>query len=1314
MKFSLPTRWLTSSVIACSFIAAAYQSSPSTPSKEYIRLNGRVIAIESSVAPVVQLTAPGGAQVVAGGIYRLTAVIQGTNQTADVTWNPVPGGVGSLQTVTGGGNALRDYVAPSTIANDTTVTISAVDSSGRTISVDLLLKQSTTTATVGLAAGETSIYEAIRSGATSWTWSAPAVGQLDPISGGPSNRRQYTPPSRNYCAQSVVIAASTPVGGGMASGSTTRSVPVANTALPAPTFNTDIPNGSSVELTAGLDGYNCPQSASWEWTYTPAPQYIQSLGNGRYRFSAPTGTYTLVARELNSNVSGNVTVRVLAANAAIISVAPNPIRLGIGAGINMSASVSTSNGSFSWSPTSNLSVTQATGPTTCVTAIGGVPGSGSVVVTNTASGASSVNVPVTIVSASDTTATQARITITPTGGARNLTSAAPPFNASAINVCGTPTFEWSVSRVNSSGTSLPAGTMDGSATALYTPPAGGLSEGDLITFTARIPNTDIFHSVGIVHRATVGDFNLNPNPLVTSAGGTSTQFYATNSSTAVPITAPINWTIQPGGYGVVITNLGKLTPPFTIDVPRDFIIKAINPADFTYGTATVRINGSCNPTLTMTATPSQVAPGDTVTLNPTNSCPGTWNYSYEFTPSGGTWNPTLKQYTIPAGASAGTFVAKATLLDSQSAATSFYATAASNIVLLPVVSVTPAGPISLFPGQSQTFNASVANAANANVTWGISPAAPAGSSASGNSYTFTSNVVSADTSHTLTATSVQDPSRSKSVTVVRKAITVSVTTGPTSINSGQSGTYGTNINFGTVNWSVSPSTHASITSSTGILTAGTSFTTSQNVVVTATSAVDPTKQATYNVTLIPAVTVSNIRPTLVYQKTAATQMLADVTGTANTALTWTKAENGDSGTITSAGVYTATAWIPDSTTITLTARSQADTTKTATQSVLVRQGITADTLSPASGTGQSQSFTNAFTLRDTSSTINHVYMNIGANLSSTLCSVSYNQTNSTFYLWTNNTPAAVPAGGSQTNSQCTLSRTGSSATYSNNVLTVVYNITFASGFSGAKNVYLYGEGNGGTLTGGHILKGTWTVPAPPITVTINPSTQVTLQAGGTQAYTATVTTGGISWTKSISGGSLSATSGTSTTFTAPSPISTNQYMTIRATSTSDATKFAEATIYLSSVPPPPTVTSVTPVNGTGSTPTFTITATHPSGGSNITGISLGLAYSSSTVGEDGTCQIGMSYAGGEFGWLAGINAHPPYYEYQNNFVGQYNSLPLQNSVCKSRGDYMSAGATGGNGFSATIPIEFQPAFSGTFNVYAMVGSVWQYFGTWTK
>jgi len=82
-----------------------------------------------------------------------------------------------------------------------------------------------------------------------------------------------------------------------------------------------------------------------------------------------------------------------------------------------------------------------------------------------------------------------------------------------------------------------------------------------------------------------------------------------------------------------------------------------------------------------------------------------------------------------------------------------------------------------------------------------------------------------------------------------------------------------------------------------------------------------------------SVTVTAPQSTLVVGQTL--NLTASVTGTTNTAVTWSVSGGSANGTITSTGAYTAPATVPNPAKVTITATSQADTTKSGSFTVTV-------------------------------------------------------------------------------------------------------------------------------------------------------------------------------------------------------------------------------------------------------------------------------------------------------------------------------------------------------------------------------------------
>lgn len=227
------------------------------------------------------------------------------------------------------------------------------------------------------------------------------------------------------------------------------------------------------------------------------------------------------------------------------------------------------------------------------------------------------------------------------------------------------------------------------------------------------------------------------------------------------------------------------------------------------------------------------------------------------------------------------------------------------------------------------------------VSWSVSPATIGSISSAG---LFTA---SAAGTATITATSTQDSTKSGSATVTVSApstITgVSVTCSPASILTNQTSTCtptvtGTGSFSSSVAWSVSPSSIGTV-SNNGIFTP----TAAGTATITATSTEDTSKFGSSTVTVTAPPTVTSVTVTCAsatVQVEQTDQCTANVQGTSNPSQTVTWAVNsaasGNStvGTISSAGLYTAPDPIPSSgSAITITATSQADSTKYATAQI---------------------------------------------------------------------------------------------------------------------------------------------------------------------------------------------------------------------------------------------------------------------------------------------------------------------------------------------------------------------------------------------
>ena len=458
---------------------------------------------------------------------------------------------------------------------------------------------------------------------------------------------------------------------------------------------------------------------------------------------------------------------------------------------------------------------------------------------------------------------------------------------------------------------------------------------------------------------------------------------------------------------------------------------------------------------------------------------------------------------------------------------------------------------SLQTGNSQQFSASVGGTINTAVTW----SATGGTISSTGMYTAPSTAGS----YVVTATSSADTSKAASAAVtVNAAPVVAVTISPTSVSLLTGGTQQFSATVtGSSNTAVTWSVTGGSVSSTGLYTAPT---TAGTYTVKATSVADTTKSASATVTVSAAPVVAiSISPTSASMLTGGTQQFtATVTGSSNTAVTW----SATGGSVSSSGLYTA----PSSAgTYTVTATSAADTTKSASATVTVSAPVVALSISPTSAsmlTGGTQQFTATVT-------------------------------------GSSNTAVTWSAAGGSVSSSGLYTAPSSAGTYTVTATSVADTTKSASA----------------------------TVTVSVVAISISP-TSVSLLAGGTQQFTPTVT----GTTNTVV--NWSATSGTISYmgyYTAPSSAGT---YTVTATSAADPTKSASATVTVSA----PVAVSISPTSAslsTGGTQQFTATVTGStntavawsvsgsggSGGGTPTPVDMYIPLANATVGEQLTPSV---------------------------------------------------------------------------------------------
>ncbi len=167
---------------------------------------------------------------------------------------------------------------------------------------------------------------------------------------------------------------------------------------------------------------------------------------------------------------------------------------------------------------------------------------------------------------------------------------------------------------------------------------------------------------------------------------------------------------------------------------------------------------------------------------------------------------------------------------------------------------------------------------------------------------------------------------------------------------------------------------------------------------------------------------------------------------------------------------------------------------------------TADSVTPASGSGASQTFTFKFSSSNGYQYVTSAYMLINSSLNAAAgCVPVYLQQTNAFYLFNDagtnvSGPLAPGSNGTLSNGQCTINGAGSSVSGSGNTLSVVLPITFSPSFKGAQTVFGYAGDAGGMNSGWRTL-GTWTPtavgPAAPTADSVTPASG----SGASQVFT---------------------------------------------------------------------------------------------------------------------------------------------------------------------------------------------------------------------
>ena len=771
---------------------------------------------------------------------------------------------------------------------------------------------------------------------------------------------------------------------------------------------------------------------------------------------------------------------------------------------------------------------------------------------------------------------------------------------------------WKVSGAGCAGATCGTITSGG----VYTAPAV-LPKPAKVTVTATsaaAPTKSVSAAIVIVPESSVS-VSVSPSTAKLSLGQ-KRQFSA---AVAGSTNASVQWTVTGTGCSGSacgsITTAGLYTAPSVTPKPAEVTVKATSvSAPLQSASATVAIESV---SVAVTPSTAQVTWAGKQQFSATIT--GSTNTSVYWTVagtgcSGSTCGSisTTGLYTAPAATPK---PAQVTIKATSAADSTKSATASVTIVSPVSVTVAPA-TVQVHAGSKQQFAATVTGATNTAVSWTVAGSgctgAACGTISTGGLYAAPSAVPS-PALVTVTATAAADATKSAkaSVTVI-PAIAVTVAPATAQVHAGNkqqftatvTGTANT-----TVSWTVAGSgcsgAACGTISTSGLYTAPAIVPTPALVSVTATSAADSTKSGKASVTIIPPIVVA-VAPAAVQVVTGGKQQfVVTVTGTTNTAVSWSVSGSGCAGaacgTISTSGLFTAPSAVPSPALITVTATSAADTTKSAKASVTIVRPV-AVTIAPASAqvlTGGSQQFTATVT-GTTNTAVSWTVS--GAGCSGVACG-----TISTSGLYT--APIAVPAppqvtvtatsaaDPTKTASATVVVQSGITVTPSLPTVAPGAKIQFAASGPGTGVVIWSVSGSGCSgITCGYINStGLYTAPATapsPAVVTVtatslsNPaqsgSTQVTIvtagqvavtvspataqvNVGAQQQFSATVTGSSntaVVW--SVSGytcaGAACGTITASGLYTAPAIPPNPSFVTVTAKSAADPTKSSSAMV----------------------------------------------------------------------------------------------------------------------------------------------------------
>ena len=737
--------------------------------------------------------------------------------------------------------------------------------------------------------------------------------------------------------------------------------------------------GNSVELSTPptisgptsmtlTEGYSTAYTG--EFTTTGGPKPTLSMMNSKAKIvldgnklridpGLTAGAYDVVLRA--TNVSGvadlNFRLNVLAKpTVTSVSIAPSSVTMNKGATQQFTATV---NGTGSPSQGVTWSVTGKTSASTTISSSG---------LLTIASNETSTSLTVTAKSTADTTKSgSATVTIRSVTSVdvypspATMTTGQTGVFTSIVNGTGNPSqgVTWSVSGNNSSGTS-----MNQTTGVLIV--AGNETAKTLTVKATSTADTTIFgtSTVTLTVPVTVSGVAVSPSNINVEKGKTQ-QFSATVTGTNNPAQT-VTWSVTGGSAGTSISTSGLLTVAAG-ETATSLTVTAKSTVDTTKsGSATATVVTPTTVT-SVTVTPSTVSVEKGATQQFTATVLGTGNPSTAVTwsvaasgsqPVTSTISST-GQLTVAPGEVNTVLIVKATSTSdaTKSGTATVNVKAATGVTTVTGVTVSP-DRVDVPKGSTYQFTAGVSGTGNPSqdVTWTLTGNGAGTSISPAGLLT----IASGETASTLTvkATSKADPTKSGTATVtVTAQITInSVTVSPAKVDVQKGETFpftATVAGVGRVpqdvTWSVTGGVSGTTISPAGILTVAVNET-ATTLTVTAKSTINDKVSGTATATVVTVTTVTGVAVSpsnADMQKGTTQQFTAIVTGVGGPSqnVTWSVSGGGSGTSISQAGVLTVAAG-ETAATLTVTAKSTADTTKAGTATVTIIT-VTSVTVSPS-------------------------------------------------------------------------------------------------------------------------------------------------------------------------------------------------------------------------------------------------------------------------------------------------------------------------------------------------------------------------------